>query len=38
MTIPEIIARPPWPAPRKRNVLALEVPAREERIVWEGNE
>jgi hypothetical protein len=38
MTIPEVIARPPWPAARKRNVLALEVPAREERVVWKGTQ
>ena len=37
MTLPGILARPPWPAPRKRNVLALEVPAREERLAWASN-
>ncbi len=34
VSVPEIIARPPWPAARKRNVLALEVPKRGERVVW----
>jgi len=38
MTVPDIIARPPWPAPRKRNVLALEVPVRDERVVWKNTE
>ena len=38
LSVPDIIARPPWPAPRKRNVLALEVPGRDERVVWKGTE
>jgi len=38
MSLPEVIARPPWPAPRKRNVLALEVPVRDERVVWKNTE
>ena len=33
-TLPAVLAQPPWPPARKRNVLALVAPAREERIVW----
>lgn len=38
MTLPEVLARPPWPAPRKRNVLSLSLPAREERLEWAEGE
>jgi hypothetical protein len=37
MSVPDIIARAPWPAPRKRNVLALDVPVRDERVVWKDD-
>ena len=36
--LPDVLARPPWPAPRKRAVLTLTPPPREERVVWEEGE
>ncbi len=38
MLIPGVLARAPWPAPRKRKVLSLAVPALEDRIVWAEGE
>jgi hypothetical protein len=38
MTLPEVLARPPWPPKRVRAVLSLEFPAREDRIVWAEGE
>jgi Domain of unknown function (DUF4132) len=36
--LPDVLARPPWPAPRKRKVLELEVPRHADRIVWAEGE
>ncbi|HEY1960472.1 MAG TPA: DUF4132 domain-containing protein [Polyangiaceae bacterium] len=36
--LPDVLARPPWPPARRRNVLALAVPAREPRLVWESGQ
>src|SRR6185312_815582 len=38
MALPDVLARPPWPPARRRNVLALSPVAREPRLVWEDGQ